>query len=72
MDIVNEDTYPARKSHPSLQDEFIGIPAVVGSRKEGTASQNVIGIKLGDGRILQEVRLYCTPQSSARAVQINE
>lgn len=57
MDIINEDIYPPRKSHPNLQDEFIAITAVLqkGGNRKTRQNASTTGLRLGDARLLHEV-----------------
>jgi len=53
-DIVNEDTYPARKQHPNLQGEFIAISAML-RKTVSVGNHNALPMRLGEGRLMQEV-----------------
>ncbi|KAF8464899.1 hypothetical protein BDZ91DRAFT_729114 [Kalaharituber pfeilii] len=70
VDVINEDTYPARKTHPNLQDEFISISWAL--RRSPNAIQNVGTMRLGEARILSEMRMIASNNQPYYDVYVSE
>lgn len=70
-DVVNEDTYPARKQHPNLQGEFIAISAML-KKGMSTGNNNTGPMRLGEGRLMQEMRMVASSNQPYYDVYVSE